>query len=167
MTKAETLKKQAESDDSFQNDLSINKYKLDEECLSHSSRYAYYAEAQAVAKSNVSKAKDNLEYVTAEANIRIRQRFSTEGVKFTEALVNSTLSMDSEIVKAKSEVREAEEVYGRLSVAVSAMETRRSELDNLVKLYCAGYFSTVKADGNIKRTIGESTSSDIRKNLNE
>lgn len=164
MTKAETLAKQ---DNSFEQDLSINKYKLDEECLSHSSRYAYYSEAQAVAKSNVSKAKDNLEYVTAEANLRIRKEYAEKGEKFTEAVITSQLTLDKSVNEAKSKLREEEEVYARLSVAVQAMETRRSELDNLVKLYCAGYFSTVNADGNIKKGINEQTSSDIRKNLNK
>lgn len=164
MTKAETLAKQ---DNSFDKDLSINKYRLDEECLSHSSRYAYYSEAQAVAKSNVSKAKDNLEYVTAEANLRIRKEYTEKGEKFTEAVITSQLTLDKSVNEAKSKLREEEEVYARLSVAVQAMETRRSELDNLVKLYCAGYFSTVNADGNIKKGINEQTSSDIRKNLNK
>lgn len=164
MTKAETLAKQ---DNSFEQDLSINKYKLDEECLSHSSRYAYYSEAQAVAKSNVGKAKDNLEYVTAEANLRIRKEYAEKGEKFTEAVITSQLTLDKGVNEAKSKLREEEEIYARLSVAVQAMETRRSELDNLVKLYCAGYFSTVNADGNIKRGINEQTSSDIRKNLNK
>lgn len=164
MTKAETLAKQ---DNSFEQDLSINKYKLDEECLSHSSRYAYYSEAQAVAKSNVSKAKDNLEYVTAEANLRIRKEYAEKGEKFTEAVITSQLTLDKSVNEAKSKLREEEEVYARLSVAVQAMETRRSELDNLVKLYCAGYFSTVNTDGNIRKGINEQTSSDIRKNLNK
>ena len=164
MTKAETLAKQ---DNSFEQDLSINKYKLDEECLSHSSRYAYYSEAQAVAKSNVSKAKDNLEYVTAEANLRIRKEYAEKGEKFTEAVITSQLTLDKSVNEAKSKLREEEEVYARLSVAVQAMETRRSELDNLVKLYCAGYFSTVSADGNVRKGINEQTSSDIRKNLNK
>ena len=164
MTKAETLAKQ---DNSFEQDLSINKYKLDEECLSHSSRYAYYSEAQAVAKSNVSKAKDNLEYVTAEANLRIRKEYAEKGEKFTEAVITSRLILDKGVNEAKSKLREEEEVYSRLSVAVQAMETRRSELDNLVKLYCAGYFSTVNADGNVRKGINEQTSSDIRKNLNK
>lgn len=164
MTKAETLAKQ---DNSFEQDLSINKYKLDEECLSHSSRYAYYSEAQAVAKSNVSKAKDNLEYVTAEANLRIRKEYAEKGEKFTEAVITSQLTLDKSVNEAKSKLREEEEVYARLSVAVQAMETRRSELDNLVKLYCAGYFSTVNTDGNVRKGINEQTSSDIRKNLNK
>lgn len=151
----------------FDEDLSIDKYRLDEECLSHSSRYAYYSEAQAVAKSNVSKAKDNLEFVTAEANLRIRKEYAEKGEKFTEAVIASRLTLDKDVNEAKSKLREEEEVYSRLSVAVQAMETRRSELDNLVKLYCAGYFSTVNTDGNVRKGINEQVSADIRKNLNK
>ena len=168
MTKAETLAKEKENqnEDDFQKDLSINKYKLDEECLSHSSRYAYYAEAQAVAKLNVSKAKDNLELVESEANLRIRKKFAEEGQKVTESVVSCTLAMDSDVINAKKELRDAEEVFARLSVAVSAMEARRSELDNLVKLYCAGYFST-PANGAERKNVNERVSDDIRKNLNK
>ena len=166
MTKAETLaQRKSENEFNFQEELKINKYRLDEECLSHSIRYAYYAEACSLAKSNISKAKDNLELVMAEANIRIREKFNSDGVKFTEALVTSTITMDSEVKQAKAELRDAEEVYSRLSVAVSAFETRRSELDNLVKLYCSGYFSTVNGSG--KNNINEQTANDVRKNLNK
>lgn len=166
MTKAETLAKEQENQrDDFQKDLSINKYKLDEECLSHSARFAYYAEACAVAKSNVSKAGDNLKLVTAEANLRIRKTYIDNGQKFTEAVITSELEIDKQVVKARDELREAEEVYGRLQVAVNAMDARRSELDNLVKLYVAGYFSTVDA-GN-RKSVNEQTSNDIRKNLNK
>ena len=73
--------------------------------------------------------------------------------------------MDKEVQKAKSELREAEEIYARLSVAVSAMETRRSELDNLVKLYCAGYFSTVNS--NERKDSSNQASMEARKNLNK
>lgn len=151
----------------FDEDLSIDKYRLDEECLSHSSRYAYYSEAQAVAKSNVSKAKDNLEFVTAEVNLRIRKEYAEKGEKFTEAVIASRLTLDKDVNEAKSKLREEEEVYSRLSVAVQAMETRRSELDNLVKLYCVGYFSTVNPNGNVRKEINEQVSADIRKNLNK
>ena len=73
--------------------------------------------------------------------------------------------MDSDVIQAKKELRDAEEIFARLSVAVSAMETRRSELDNLVKLYCAGYFSTPSANG-AKSNINEMTEKSIRKQLN-
>ena len=151
----------------FQKELSINKYRLDEECLSHSTKYAYYAEAQAIAKSNLTKAKDELEYTIAEANLRIRVEYENQGKKVTEALISSAITLDDEVREAKEKLREAEEVYNKLSVAVQAMDTRRSELDNLVKLYCAGYFSTIQTQAETRRNINEQTSADLRRNLNK
>lgn len=166
MTKAETLAKEKENQrDDFQKDLSINKYKLDEECLSHSSRYAYYAEACAVAKTEVSKAKDRLDLTEAEQREAIRIRMEKDGIKPTIPMLDSATIRDEKVIKVKAELREAEEVYNRLQVAVNAMDARRSELDNLVKLYVAGYFSTVDA-GN-RKSVNEQTSNDIRKNLNK
>lgn len=167
MTKKEVMAQKKNSENDFQKELSINKYKLDEECISHASRYAYYAEAQALAKSNVSKAKDNLELVMAERNMEIREQLSSGEKKVTEAMVNATIAKDEKVLEAKSELRDAEEVYSRLTVAVQAFDVKRSELDNLVKLYCAGYFSTVKSDGSSRKNINEQTSGDIRKNLNK
>ena len=167
MTKAQTLAMEKEnSEDDFQKDLSINKYKLDEECISHASRYAYYAEASAIAKTNVSEAKDKLELVIAEANIRIRKNLTDSGQKFTEAMVTSMLTMDSEVQKAKAELRDAETTLARLQVAVNAMDARRSELDNLVKLYVAGYYSVADGAG-VKKSINENVASDIRRNLSK
>ena len=167
MTKAQTLAMEKEnSEDDFQKDLSINKYKLDEECISHASRYAYYAEASAIAKTNVSEVKDKLELVIAEANIRIRKNLTDSGQKFTEAMVTSMLTMDSEVQKAKAELRDAETTLARLQVAVNAMDARRSELDNLVKLYVAGYYSVADGAG-VKKSINENVASDIRRNLSK
>lgn len=166
MTKAETLAKEKENSYDFQKDLSINKYKLDEECLSHPAKFAYYAEACATAKTNVSKANDNLKFVIAEANLRIRKNYAENGQKFTEAVITSELEIDKQVLEAKEQARDAEEVYSRLQVAVQAMDTRRSELDNLVKLYVSGYFSTVDNSGSAKKSINEQTSNDVRKNLN-
>ena len=151
----------------FEKDLAIDKYRLDEECLSHSGFYAYYAESQASAKMELTRAKDNFEFITAEANLRIRKEYAEKGEKFTEAVISSQISMDEKVNESKRNLREKEEIYSQLTVAVQAMETRRSELDNLVKLYCAGYFSTVKTDGNVRKGINEQVSADIRKNLNK
>lgn len=167
MTKAETLAKEKENQqDDFQKDLSINKYRLDEECLSHSNRYAYYSEAQAIAKTDVSKAKDRLELVESESNLKIRQKFADEGQKVTESVIACTLAMDVNVIQAKKELREAEEILARLSVAVSAFEHRKAELDNLVKLYCAGYYSTPCSNNGEKSNVNTMAEKDIRKQLN-
>lgn len=168
MTKAETLaKKSKENELDFEKDISINKYKLDEECLSHSSLYFRYASAQTEAKTVLSRAKDNLELIEAERNLAIRNELAGSGAKVTEAMVNSTLITDEDVIKAKNAVREAEDIYNKLSVAVQAFEHRRAELDNLVKLYNSGYYSIPASSGSVKKNINEQTSNAVRKNLNK
>lgn len=168
MTKAEVMaQKSKEKEMDFEKDISINKYKLDEECLSHSSLYARYASAQADAKTAVSKAKDNLELVQAERYDAIKEAFDKKGVKTTIPMMDKAVLSDEEVIKAKNELREAEDVAAKLSVCVSAFEHRKSELDNLVKLYCAGYYSTPAASGEAKKNINEQTANAVRKNLNK
>lgn len=170
MTKKEVLAVQKEKESKefdFEKDISINKYKLDEECLSHSAIYGRYSQAQADAKTQVTKAKDNLELVQAERNIKLRNELSASGAKVTEAMINSYLIVDEKVVEAKNQVREAEDVYGKLSVAVQAFEHRKSELDNLVKLYCSGYFSVPNSGAETKKNINEQTSNAVRKKLNK
>lgn len=174
MTKAEVMaQKEKESEEvvhvDFEKDISINNYKLDEECLSHSSLYFRYSSMQADAKTRVSKAKDNLELVEAERNLAIRKALSESGdkVKVTEAMINSALIIDKEVIQAKNQVREAEDIFMKLSVAVQAFEHRKSELDNLVKLYCSGYYSVPNSSSETKKNINEQTSNAVRKNLNK
>jgi hypothetical protein len=170
MTKAEyqaQKEKESENEVDFEKDISINKYKLDEECLSHSSLYFRYSSMQADAKTRVSKAKDNLELVEAERNLAIRKSFADSGVKVTEAMITSALIQDKKVIEAKNQVREAEDTFMKLSVAVQAFEHRKSELDNLVKLYCSGYYSVPNSSSEVKKTINEQTANAVRKNLNK
>lgn len=153
-------------DDDFQKELKINKYRLDEECLSHASRYAYWAEACALAKGDVAKAKDNLEYVKALRSVSLRNLYMEAGEKFTEAKLENATLTDPDVLEAKKLLRDATEVYEKMLVAVNAMEARKSELDNLVKLYVAGYFSNVATGNGTRKDANEQTSNDIRRKLN-
>lgn len=148
----------------IETDLKINKYKLDEECLTHASTYNRYAEMALKTKTELTKAKDKLSLITAQRNIAIREEIAKSGSKVTEKMIESYLESDKEVLKAKKEVREIEEVNATFNVMLDSFDHRKSELDNLVKLYCAGYYSVV---GNKKETSTETTEKDIRKNLNK
>lgn len=164
MKKSEVL----DEEFNFEKDLSINKFKLDEECISHSSLYFRYAEAQQEAKKRVSVLKNNLELILSERNLAIRDELAKSGTKFTESMIDKLVASDEEVIKAKNKLLEAESIYGKLTVAVQAMDTRRSELDNLTKLYCAGYFSLPNGNNSgSKMSANEQASREIRKNLNK
>lgn len=168
MTKAEVMaKKSKEAELDFEKDISINKYRLDEECLSHAGIYARYLSAQADADTAVSRAKDNLELVKSERYDVIKAGFDKKGVKTTIPMLDKALASDEEVVEAKNTLRKAEDVLAKLTVAVKAFEHRRSELDNLVKLYCAGYYSMPAGnESGSRQTANEQVSKDMRKKLN-
>ena len=147
----------------IESDLKINKYKLDEECLTHASTYNRYAEMATKTKTELTKAKDKLSLITAQRNIAIREEIAKSGSKVTEKMIESYLETDKEVLKAKKEVREIEEVNATFNAMLDSFDHRKSELDNLVKLYCAGYYSVVGK----KETSTETTEKDIRKNLNK
>lgn len=151
----------------FKKDISINKYRLADECLSHASLYFNYADACAQAKLAMNRAADKLSLVKAEINIHIRGDYTSKGIKFTEALVASEIEKDAAVIAARDELREAEETYARLQVAVQAMEARKGELDNLVKLYVAGYFAEPNAIGQAQEMSNDNVSDSIRGNLNK
>lgn len=168
MTKAEVMAKKSKNAElDFEKDISINKYRLDEECISHAGIYARYLSAQAEADTAVSRAKDNLELVKAERYDVIKSNFEKKEIKATIPMLEKAVASDEEVVNAKNVLREAEDVLAKLTVAVKAFEHRKSELDNLVKLYCAGYFSTPTASNEAKNNINEQTSKAVRKNLNK
>lgn len=147
----------------IETDLKINKYKLDEECLTHASTYNRYVEMALKTKTELTKAKDKLSLITAQRNIAIREEIAKSGSKVTEKMIESYLESDKEVLKAKKEVREIEEVNATFNAMLDSFDHRKSELDNLVKLYCAGYYSVVGK----KETSTETTEKDIRKNLNK
>jgi hypothetical protein len=150
----------------FEKDLSINKYKLDVECLTNSVLYYRYSEMTADAKNQVGVLADNLKLKMGEANIAIRNRFTKKEIKFTEAVINAEVEKDETVIAAREELREAELNLSRLQAGVSAFEHRKSQLDNVVRLYCAGYFST-PTSGRVKESVNDLAAKDARGRMNQ
>jgi len=150
----------------FEQDLSIDKYKLDQECVTHSALYYRYSELAAKAKNEVGLLQDNLKLVMGEVNISIRNKLTKDEIKVTEALVNAEAEKSQAVIDARAELREAEVNLARLQAGVFAFEHRKSQLDNLVKLYCSGYFSTPSNSGKQKESANEQVAREARKNLN-
>jgi len=151
----------------FEKDLSIDKYKLDEECVSHSVFYYRYSEMEADAKNQVSILTDNYKLKMSEVNIETRNSFIKKDTKFTEAVINAEVEKNDTVIEAKEELREAELNLARLQAGVRAFEHRKSQLDNVVRLYCAGYFSVPANSGKSRDTINEQASKDARAGLNK
>ena len=151
----------------FETDLSIDKYKLDEECVTHAGLYYRYSELAANAKNQVGILTDNLKLILGEVNTEIRNKLIKQEAKITEALINAEVEKSQKVVDAREELRDAELNLARLQAGVSAFEHRKSQLDNLVRLYCSGYFATPNNSGKERENINEQVSREAKKNLNK
>ena len=138
-----------------QNDIEIDQYHLEGECVTMAAVYYKYADAAREAKSALSDAQDAVKVITAERNIAIREECASNGIKVTEGIIASRVDCDSQVVEARRAMREAEAVYLRLSAGVSALEIKKSELDNLVKLRCNMMYvdNPMKPSSDIKSDI--------------
>ena len=124
----------------IKSDVEIDQYHLESECITMSSTYYNYADMAREAKSVVSEKADMLKVIQAERNIAIRENCANEGKRVTEDIIKSMVQCDSEVINAMKELREAEATFDRINVGVKALEIKKSELDNLVKLRCNGAY---------------------------
>lgn len=145
-------------------DLSINRYQLDLEAISLPSIYFRYSDAVREAKEIVSEKKDTVDAVVAEREIAIREQRAADGIKVTEGIIKAMVNSDKEVLEAKRELRDAMATHGRLQVALSALETKRNEIDNLVKLYCNAYYAN-KEPTSSSGTKDEMISWEMRKGV--
>lgn len=141
-------------DRSFEADVKINRFKLDEECEKQSSLYHYWAEQLAHARSAVDTAeelaklaKDDTDIVKSKIELKIREE-GVEGLKMTEAVVSAAVSTHPEVIEAQADYRKAREEVNQarakmyeLEAGVKAMEHRKAECGDLVQLWVKGYYS--------------------------
>lgn len=132
----------------IQSDIEIDQYHLESECISMAATYYRYADMVREAKAEVSIKQDTLKVVMAERSIAIRESLALSKAKVTEGIITSSINSDEEVKRAMRDVRDAEATYERLNAAVKALEIKKSELDNLVKLRC----NSMYVDNAIKPT---------------
>ncbi len=143
----------------------INKYKLDDECMEQASNYLFWANQQADAKTKVDRAENRLKLTEAEALGRARVRLEKAGDKVTVDAAAALAKQDLEAKEATEALLDAREELYHLDAAVRAFDHKKSELDNLVKLWGSSYFST-PAGGPPKEDGVGAVSRDQRRSLN-
>jgi prophage DNA circulation protein len=123
----------------------INRFKLDEENEIQPSLFNLYASQLADAKAAKDIAKDKYDLVRSQRELYYR-RNPPEDVKITEAVISALVESDTEVQEAKTELQKAIEAVYTLDAAVSALETRRSALNNLTELYVKDYYNNTRQD---------------------
>lgn len=144
------------TDSNIINDIEVDAYNLESECITMAATYYKYADMSRQAKALVSEKADNVKVVQAERSIAIREE--NKGKKLTVDLIKAMVDSDSEVLKAQKELRDAEATFDKISVMVKSLEIKKSELDNLVKLKCNSMY--VDSPSRPTRNLNAETSSE-------
>lgn len=140
-------------------DISINKFKLHEECEKNPSLFGFFGEELAKARIFRDKATNNVKYTMAHAELFYRQN-PPKDIKITEQSVSCLVEVDSEVIKAKGAEHEAKEKVYHLEAVMNALEARKYDLKNLTHLWIAGYYAIPGM------TSEDENAMELRKNLN-
>ena len=119
-------------------DLKLNKYALDSEAENQPSTYHYWSEQLTEAKKARDTQKSILSILKAEKGAHFRMTLD----KATAQAVEDAITMDEDVQTEESVLRDCEAKVSTLYSTVSALEQKKSMIDNLTKLYLGQYFST-------------------------
>ena len=148
---------------SFEDDVLLNKFKIDEECEKQSSLYYYWANKLADAKSELDKAEDQLKLGMAENELSIREKWDDSWGKITEAAVKARL--EKEVSTYREEIRNCQKEVYILEAGVKALDHKKSQLDNLTTLLVKGFYAT--PNGGKNRDINDEVSETVRSKMNK
>lgn len=126
----------------YEMDVTPDESALDVEWLTQPALAAKYGRIAAQAKDRMDRAKERLDLEKATLDKKIRDVPEDFDIsKPTEAVVQNTIIRQSSYQEALSEYLDEKHEYDMAMVAVRAVETKKSALENLVKLHGMSYFA--------------------------
>lgn len=150
----------------FDEEIKINKYKLEEENEKHSSNYLFWATKNADAKSDLNEAEDALKLELARVDLDLRKNWiEAEYGKQTEGSIKSHVDTSEKIIEAKKRVTSCQREVNTLSAVVSAWDHRKDNLKNLNSLLVGGFYSA--PNGGRREDANDIARRDERTKLNK
>lgn len=147
----------------FEKDKALSKYHIDTASEQQAFIYHYWSEELTIAKDKLEARKDKLDLLLAQTELKYRAMDKLPGdMKATEGAIKVFVSTDEEVVKAKEKVRNSRREVNTLQSAVTSLEHKKYQIDNLTKLYLGNYF-TIPAGGSKQ----DASTKDINKKLNK
>jgi len=129
----------------YKEDLRIDKYDLDEECVDHSLRYERWGNVHAEADLRKEKAERRIKVIEAEVDEDIRENPSKYGWSEdrppTEPFIKAAIMRDTRVKAAYDVFYRAKGRAAKLKVAVRAFEHRKRNLSDLCNLHNRQYYS--------------------------
>jgi len=155
---------------SLADDVAINKYNLDEECLWQPQLFEKYAKLLVQAERERDFAKEKVELIQAETELKIRKKPLTYKLseKPKESEIKSAITTQKEVRKAIEAYLEAVTNVKNLAVVVKRIDShRKHSLNNLIALEGRGYFSKPTNFKKIKRVFENKDAKNQKQKQNE
>ena len=154
----------------FTEDIKVDKFNLDEECVNQSERFCYWAEEYSESVSERDELKNKTEILRAQLDKKIRTNPESYGLeKVTESAISNLIFLDKGYQKLLEEYRESVKSVNILLVAKEAFNHRKSMIEILAKLLLAGYYSVpdTKDREELSSERRETAKTEVLNNLNK
>ncbi len=158
----ENLRGMSWDDFNLQEDLFIDKNRLDEEAEKHPMLLAKWSNVLAQAQKERDAAQQKFKVTEADLTSR---GFAGESPKKTGDGVKSWVRSHDEYKLAYSEFNKAEANVAFLWGAKQSIEAKRNMIELTAKLYLAGYYSTVELPAKLQDEADSCTQRNIRAGL--
>ena len=154
---------------SYEQDMYIDESALDVELVEQPTLMSRYSRLLAEARRDRDLSKEALDLKKAEIDLDIRDNPEEyKLVKVTENAITNCILMEEDYQTSQKEYHDANYEVNVLQGVVSALEHRKSALENMVKLYGQNYFAgpAVPHDlSALRKKRGDDTSHQIGKSM--
>lgn len=139
---------------SFMEDLEIDQYNLEEECREQPIFTVRYGTELAESILERDKAKRKLKVVRARIESDVRSDPGGYGLtKTTEASIASIVELSPEVQEAEDVYLNASHSFNLVLASVEAFRDRKKQLENIVRLSLANYFSDPNLDPEVDKVF--------------
>jgi hypothetical protein len=132
-----------EEGDPFRNELSIDKYNLDDEWKRQPYLTFKWTALVAEAERRMDKAKTEREITRSNLDAAIRKSPTKYGLetKMTESAIQGIIITSNEFKEAEEKYVEAKRRYGIVVAASRGIGDKKAALENIVKLFLNNYYA--------------------------
>jgi len=143
----------------FENDINIDEFNLVEELVRQPQLYYDWAKKAVLANSDTLSAKDKLDLIKAEIELRIRKHPTLHRLpeKPTEAIIKAAVLVNRKVQRANKRYLEALRIEKILNKAERAFEHRKKSLEGLVQTNSQFYFASPRTDSRTRQKVDEDT----------
>ncbi len=155
-------------DRSFEDDLKIDMFALDDEWVRQATLYMRYSEMADNCSRELADLKDEYNVLRAETELAIRDHSIDVGVaKLTENVIKAGVEANVQVISLKKDINAKKWEGDIYSSAVKSFEHKKKGLESLVTLNSVGYFSEPRPPKGVEVDTSSKSSQNQKDGLNK